>query len=87
MGRLPGEGGSNGHLETHAAYWSELSIKLQLTVSVGNKRSDLGSRRKALQGFRFSKSLVDLGPVLHFLFVGEEIQSAFSTAMDPFFLE
>lgn len=49
--------------------------------------SDLCSRRKALQSFRFSESLVDLSPVLQFLLVCEEIQPAFSTAMDPFFLK
>lgn len=49
--------------------------------------SDLCSWRKALQSFGFSESLVDLSPVLHFLFVGEKIQSAFSTAMDTFFLK
>lgn len=48
---------------------------------------DLCSRREALQGFRFSESLVDVSSVLHFLLVGEEIQSAFSTAMDPLSLK
>lgn len=49
--------------------------------------SDLCTRRKALQGFRLPKSLVDMSPVLHFLLVGEKIQSTFSTAMDLFFLK
>lgn len=49
--------------------------------------SDLCTRRQALQSFRFPESLVDVSPVLHFLLVGEEIQSALSTAMDPFFLK
>lgn len=48
---------------------------------------DLCSWRKTLQGFRFSEGLVDLSSVLHFLLVGEKIQSAFSTAMDPLSLK
>ena len=51
------------------------------------KGSDLCSRGKAFQGERFSESLVHVSPVLHFLLVGEKIQSALSTAMDSFFLE
>lgn len=52
----------------------------------GGSNGHLRSWRKTLQGFRFSERLVDVSPVLYFLLVGEEIQSAFSTAIDPFSL-
>lgn len=57
------------------------------SFNLGMTGSDLSTRRKALQGFRFPESLVDVSPVLHFFLVREKIQSAFSTAMDPFFLK
>lgn len=46
------------------------------------KVSNLCSWKKALESFWFFKSSVNLSPMLNFLFEGEEIQSAFSTAMD-----
>lgn len=64
----------------------DMMVKHKGCIDLAMTASDLCSWSKALQGFRFSESLVDVSPVLHFLLVGEEIQSAFSTAMDPLFL-
>lgn len=54
-----------------------------LTVSHG---SDLCPRGKPFKRFRFPEGFVDMSPVVHFFLVGKEVQSAFSTAIDPFSL-